>query len=144
MMYTLKVQSDVNAIHHKVTCWRLVESASQEVVNVRRVKRDLREAGATMKAATKSHTQFVQDSSLNSDESSQWMQAIENRHDAAKHRAEDKLGEMGALDQVEGSPNKALVKTQLKKSVRTLRGNIARAVTDINRLVVQQLSRAQY
>ena len=39
---------------------------------------------------------------------------------------------------------KAVVKTQLKRSERTLRGTISRAVTDMNRLVTQQMSKAQY
>ena len=53
-----------------------------------------------MKAVTQSHVahQFVRGGSLTSEESTQWIQAIENRHNAAKHLAEDKLEQMGALD----------------------------------------------
>ena len=58
-MSTLKVQREVNAIHHEVTCQRLVELVSQEVIDVRRIKGVLREANAMMKVVTKSHIQFV-------------------------------------------------------------------------------------
>ena len=64
------------------------ESVSREVFNVRRVKRDLREADAMMKAVTQSHVahiQSVRGGSLSSEEISQWIRAIEDRHTAAKH-----------------------------------------------------------
>ena len=125
-MYTLKIQRDVNDMYHEVTCSRQVELASQEVVNVRRVKRVLRDANVILKAVTKSQVQFVQDGSLTSEESSQWMKAIKDRDNTAKHRAQDKLEEMGALDQVAGPPSKAVVKTQLKRSKRTLRATSQR------------------
>ena len=83
-MSALKVQRDVNAIHHEYTCRRLVELVSQEVVDVRGVKKVLREAIAMMKVMTKLHVQFVQGGSLTSDDSSQWMQAIKDRHNVAK------------------------------------------------------------
>ena len=37
-----------------------------------------------------------------------------------------------------------MVKSQLKRSKRTLRGTISGAVTIINRLVTQQMTQAQY
>ena len=54
-MSTPKLQRALNVIHHEAACKRLVESVSQEVVNVRRVKEDLREADAMMKSMTQSH-----------------------------------------------------------------------------------------
>ena len=39
---------------------------------------------------------------------------------------------------------KAVVKTQLKRSKRMLRGTILVTVTDMNRLVTQQMTQAQY
>ena len=51
---------------------------------------------------------------------------------------------MGALDQVEGPLSKAVVKTQLKRSERTLRGTISVAVTNMDMLVTQQMTQAQY
>ena len=41
-------------------------------------------------------------------------------------------------------PSKAKVKTHIKKSERTLRGTISGAVTNMNRLVTQQMTQAQY
>ena len=63
-------------MHHKTICRKLVEAVSQEVVNFRRVKGDLREADAMMKAVTQSHAvhiQSVRGGSLTSEESTQWM-----------------------------------------------------------------------
>ena len=51
---------------------------------------------------------------------------------------------MAALDQVEGSPSKAVVKTQLKRSERMVRGTISRAVMDMNKLVTQKMTQAQH
>ena len=72
------------------------------------------------------------------------MRAIEDRHNAAKHQAEDKLEELSAVDQVDGPPSQTVAKSQLKRSERTLRGTISETVTDMNRLVIQQLTQAQY
>ena len=91
----MKFQRDVNAMHHKVTCRRVVESVSQKDINVRKVRGVLREANAMMKVVTKSNTQFVQSDLMSSEGSSHWMQATNDRHNAAKHRAEDKVEEMG-------------------------------------------------
>ena len=74
----------------------------------------------------------------------QWMQAIKDRHNTTKHQAKDKLEELGALDQVEGPLSQAVVETQLKRSERTLQGTISEAVTDMNRMVTQQITQAQY
>ena len=81
---------------------------SQVTVNVRRVKGDLREVDAMMKAVTQSHValQFVRGGSLTSEESTQWIRTIEDRHNVAKHQAKNKLEEMNALVLVEGPPSK--------------------------------------
>ena len=126
---------------------RLVKSVSQEVVNVRRVKEGLRGADAMMNAVTKSHAahiQSVRGCSQTSEESMQWIQAIKDWHNAAKYQVEEKLEGMGALDQVEGPPSKAVARTQLKRSERTLRGTNSGAITYTNRLVSQQMTQAQY
>ena len=98
-MSSPKLQRDVNAIHHKATCRRLVELVSQEVFNFGRVKEDLQEADPMMKAVTQSHIahiQSVQSDSLTSDDTTQWIQAIEDQHNATKYQAEEKLEDMGA------------------------------------------------
>ena len=84
---------------------------SQRVVNVKRVEECLREADAMMKALTKSHVayQFVRDGSSSSEENMRWLCAIQDRHDAAKHLAKDKLEKMGALNQVEQAGGRDLV-----------------------------------
>ena len=146
-MSTLKVQRDVNQMNHEATCRTLVELVGQEVTNVKRFKGDLREAEAMMKAVTHSHVayiQSVQGDSVTSDKSSQWMQAIKDRQNTAKNQAEDKLETLGALDQVDGPPSKAVVKTQLKRSERTLRGTNSVLVTNMDRLASQQMTQAQY
>ena len=66
------------------------------------------------------------------------MRAIVDGHNPAKHLAEDKLEEMA------GPPSKAVVKTQLKKSERTLRGTISGAIFNMNRMSTQQMTQAQY
>ena len=48
-MSTLKVQRNVNAVHHEATCRMLVEAVSQEAVNAGRIKGVLREASVIMK-----------------------------------------------------------------------------------------------
>ena len=94
-----------------------------------------------MKAVTQSHValQSVRGGLLISGESTQWIRAIEDKHSAAKHQAEDKLEEMGALVLVESPPSKAMAKTQLKRSERTLQDNTSKEVTNMNRLVIQQM-----
>ena len=72
------------------------------------------------------------------------MRAIKERHNGAKNQAEDKLEALGALDQVDGPPSRAMVKTQLKRSERTLRGTISVMVTDFNRLLSLQMTQVQY
>ena len=123
-----------------------MKSVSQEVVNVKRVKEVLQKADAMMKAVTQSHVdqQLGHNYSPTSEESKRWIQTVEDMHNAAKYLAKDKLEEMGALDQVEDSPSKAMVKTQIKKSKRTLQGIILRAVTNMNRLVTKVMTQAQY
>ena len=72
------------------------------------------------------------------------MQAIKDRHNAAKHQAQDKLEEMGALDQAEVPMSKAMMKTQLKMCERTLRDTISEVVIDMKRLVTQWMTQGQY
>ena len=45
---------------------------------------------------------------------------------------------------MEGAPIKAVVKTQLKKIERKLRGTLSGAVSNMNRSVTQQMTPAQY
>ena len=71
------------------------------------------------------HIQPVRGDSLSSEESLQWMRTVEDRHNVAKHQAEDKLEELGALDQEEGPPSRAAVRTQFKRSEKTLQGTIS-------------------
>ena len=99
-----------------------------------------------MRAVTQSHVTLhsVHGGSLTSEKSKQWMRTIEDMHNAAKQQAEDKLEEMGELVQVEGPPSKTVVKNQLKRSKRALRGTISEGVANINRLVTQQMNRDQY
>ena len=58
---------------------------------------------------------------------SKCMQAIEDRHNAAKQQAESRLEEMGAGEHAEGPPSKAMMKVQLKRSEPTLRDTISEA-----------------
>ena len=48
------------------------------------------------------------------------------------------------MNQVEGPSSKAVVRTQLTRSERTLRGTISGTITNTNRLVSQQITQAQY
>ena len=92
-------------MHQEATCKRLVEAVNQEVVNVRRVKGDMKESAAMMKVVTQSHVahiQSVQGGSLSPEESSQWIRAVEDRPNVANHQAKDKLEDMGALDEKQG------------------------------------------
>ena len=45
---------------------------------------------------------------------------------------------------MEAPPSKAMVKTQLKRNERALRGTISEGITDINRLGTQQMTQAQH
>ena len=142
---SLLLPTRVSTIHHEAACKRLVESVSQEVINVKRVKDDLREADAMMEAVTRSHVAYVQSGrsdSLTLEESMQWIQGTEDWHNAAKYQAQDKLEEMGALDQVEDLPSKVVTRTQLKRSKRRLQGTISGAITNTRRLVSQPMTQA--
>ena len=54
-------------------------------------------------------------SSVTSEEHSNWMRAVEDKHSDAKNRAKDKLDTMGELEQVDALPIRADEKTRLKK-----------------------------
>ena len=123
-----------------------MDLVNQEVTYVRRVKEDLRVVDTMMKAVTQSHAAHIHSVWRRplASENTQWIRAIEDRHNAVKYQAKDKMEEMGALGQEEGPPSKAVAKTQLKKSERMLRDMISGAVTNTNRLVSHQMTQAQY
>ena len=60
-------------MHHEVTCRRLVESVNHAFVNVRRVKRELREVDDMMKAQSHVVHQSIRGGLLTSEESMQWI-----------------------------------------------------------------------
>ena len=94
-----------------------------------------------MKAVTRSHDdhQLAHNGLPTSEENRQWIETVKDRHNAAKY-----LQEIGELNQVEDPPNAAMVKTQLKKSKRTLRDIILGEVTNVSRLVTKEMARAQH
>ena len=51
---------------------------------------------------------------------------------------------MGALGQAEGPLSKVVVKAQLKRNQRILRSTISEAITDMNKMVTQRFTHAQY